>query len=874
MPAHPDLPAGKTLTTPDPGGSSPSGPGSSRGFPPGTVFAGRYQIVSPLGRGGMGMVYRAEDLKLGQPVALKFLPPEFSGDPAMLRLLHAEVRNARGISHPNVCRVHDIGEHEGRHFLSMEYVDGEDLSSLLKRIGRLPAQKALEISREICAGLAAAHEQGVVHRDLKPANIMIDGRGQARIMDFGLAFKSLEGTRGQEFAGTPAYMAPEQLAGTGPSVKSDIYSLGLVLYELFTGRRVFEASTVEELRRRQMEETPRAPSFHAPDIDPSIDRVIMRCLAREPAARPSSALEVAATLPGGDPLKAALAAGRTPTPEMVAAAGKEGSLGPPAAWGLLGLFAALFALAVVLAPRSVLLGNPEFKKSPDVLAERAREIVETFGYKEPPKDSAYWFEADEDLIRWYQQNRSKIASGAGGREPESRLVRFRYRQSPRRLVPSGNQGIIRGDNPALDVPGMVSVDLDSQGRLLRFEAVPGTPATIDNSAASSELKSLLAGAGLDTGPLRATPPDTLPPGPFDHREEWTGTLDQQAAVPIRVVSASYLGKPVFVELQGPWHDIAGTLNSQAWLNQRFSPVAWFGIMLVLLIFGLYLARRNIRMKRSDAPGAFRISAFAFLTLAAAAALWAHHAYDSFGDFMWWIRGGLAFYLFDAAFIWIAYMAMEPAMRRRRAEKLVSWSRLLSGRVRDPLVGQHVLIGAIAGAAAAVAMFLLRAFPGWMFLPGAWSAHIELNSLPGWPQQLGTVLYIVGITIFYGVGWMVAMVFTYTVFKKTWLVAVVFVFFGTVSQQVGSSGTLMSQLLSGAVFSGACATLLLGYGFLPAMVSYFVYSILARMPLRLDLTGWSARASVLTLIIVAAVAVYGFYTSLGGRPIFGRIDQIE
>ncbi len=820
----------------------------------------------------MGMVYRAEDFKLGQPVALKFLPSELSRDQAMLHYLYAEVRNARQISHPNVCRVYDIGEHEGRHFLSMEYVDGEDLASLLKRIGRLPAQKALEISREICAGLMAAHDQGVIHRDLKPANIMIDGRGQARIMDFGLAIKPAERAQAEDSAGTPAYMAPEQLAGMGTSVKSDIYSLGLVLYELFTGRKVFEAASLEELRRRQMTETPRPPSSYALDINPEVDRVIMRCLARDSVSRPASVLEVAAALPGGDPLKAALAAGRTPTPEMVAAAGIEGSLRPLAAWGLLGLFVAFLILVVVLAPRSVLMGTSGFQKSPDVLAERAREIIESIGYKESPKDSAYWFEADEDLIYWLQQNQSKIASRPQIQELETRLVRFRYRQSPRRLVPSGNQGFIQEDNPPFNVPGMISIDLDSQGRLLRFLAIPVSSSVFGESTSAPDLTVLLAAAGLDIESLSPASPKERPPLAFDHEEAWTGALNQQAGVPIRVVSASLLGKPVFFEIQGPWHDRAAVKNIQTWLTQGFFPAVWFGIILVLLIFGLYLARRNIRMKRSDARGAFRISAFAFLTLASASALWAHHAYDSFGDFMWWIRGGLAFFLFDAVFIWVAYTAMEPAMRRRWAKLLISWSRLMSGRFRDPLVGRDIMIGAIAGAAAAIAMFIFRAFPGWMFLPGAWSAHIELHSLLGLSQQLGTFLYIIGLTAFYGVGWMVATVFCRVVFRKTWLVAVVFTFFGTASQLVGSSGDLSAQILSGGIFSGVVAALLLGYGFLPAAISFFVYNILARMPLRLDIAGWSARASVLTLIIVATVALYGFYTSLGGRPIFGRIDQ--
>ena len=175
---------------------------------------------------------------LAQPVALKFLP-EHKTDEFTLERFRNEVRIARQVSHPNVCRVYDIGRgRRHRVFLSMEYVDGEDLASLLRRIGRLPADKALEIARKICAGLAAAHDKGVLHRDLKPANIMLDGRGEALIMDFGLAGLARP-DRARCRSGTPAYMAPEQLAGKEVTVRSDIYSLGLVLYELFTGRRCF-----------------------------------------------------------------------------------------------------------------------------------------------------------------------------------------------------------------------------------------------------------------------------------------------------------------------------------------------------------------------------------------------------------------------------------------------------------------------------------------------------------------------------------------------------------------------------------------------------------------------------------------------------------
>ena len=201
------------------------------------MLAGRYRIVGLLGRGGMGEVYRAEDLKLGQAVALKFLPKEVTHRADRLARFHQEVRLARQVSHPNVCRVHDIGETGGQHFLSMEYIDGEDLASLLRRIGRLPSDKALELARQLCAGLAAAHDRKVLHRDLKPANVLIDGRGRAHLADFGLANLTDQRRDAPEIAGTPGYMAPEQQEGREVTTRTDVYALGLVLYEMFTGKR-------------------------------------------------------------------------------------------------------------------------------------------------------------------------------------------------------------------------------------------------------------------------------------------------------------------------------------------------------------------------------------------------------------------------------------------------------------------------------------------------------------------------------------------------------------------------------------------------------------------------------------------------------------
>ncbi len=337
-------------------------------FPPGTLLAQRYRIVSLLGRGGMGEVYRANDLLLGQTVALKFLPPQATANDAALNRFRNEVRTARQVSHPNVCRVYDIGEAEGLTYLTMEYVDGEDLASLLRRIGRLPQDKALEIARKLCAGLAAAHDKGVVHRDLKPANIMLDSQGQVRITDFGLA--GMAEQLGDVRSGTPAYMAPEQRAGKQVSARSDIYSLGVVLHEVFTGKRPSEEGSKAEL-------------------DPAVDRVIQRCLQEDPHKRPANPLAVAAALPGGDPLAAALAAGETPSPETVANAGAVE--GMPIRLAVICLAAVVVGLAALcfLRDKADIINQVPLENPPEALAAKAREIAKSLGYRDRPGDSAF-----------------------------------------------------------------------------------------------------------------------------------------------------------------------------------------------------------------------------------------------------------------------------------------------------------------------------------------------------------------------------------------------------------------------------------------------------------------------------------------------------
>ena len=457
----------------------------------------------------MGEVYRAEDLKLTQVVAIKFLPVSFSQDVSLLARFHSEVRVARQISHPNVCRVFDIGDAEGVPFLTMEYVDGEDLSSLVRRIGRLPQDKAAEVSRQICAGLAAAHDRGIVHRDLKPANVMLDGSGKVRITDFGLAGIASNIQGAEVRAGTPAYMAPEQLTGKEVTIRSDIYSLGLVMYEILTGKRAFDANTLPELMKAREEGTLTNPSTLVKDLDPLVERVIMRCLERDPGKRPNSALQVAAALPGGDPLAAALAAGETPSPEMVAAAGETEGLNPRL--GLVFFIGVLAMLGLLLTvnQRAKIVSYLPFGDPPDVLAANAREMIKKFGYENPPADAAWGFTLDNNYIRHIQETAKTPTRWNVLREENPPAMIFWYRQSHRALVsfaPSDNLvfGRVQPDQPRFEMSDSRKVLLNLSGKLIGFDAVPpqvDEPTTA--APVAPDWSVLFAAAGLDLAEFQA-----------------------------------------------------------------------------------------------------------------------------------------------------------------------------------------------------------------------------------------------------------------------------------------------------------------------------------------------------------------------------------
>ena len=841
-------------------------------FIPGDVLADRYRIVGLLGRGGMGEVYRADDLKLKQPVALKFLPEKLSDDGAALARFYQEVSVARQISHRHVCRVYDVGESGGQHFISMEFVRGEELASLLKRIGHLPPDKAVEIARQLSAGLAAIHDKGVLHRDLKPANVMIDERGDVRITDFGIAALAEEMSGQGAIAGTPAYMSPEQLEGNGLTVKSDLYSLGLVIHELFSGKRVFEAASLPELLRLRRNETrPSSLAESKGRLDPLVERVIFRCLERDPKLRPASALEVAAALPGGDPLQAALAAGETPSPEMVAAAPKQGSLKPLVA---LALLAALFVgllLMILMAGRVALHRLVPLRKSPDALKERAGEVARKLGYDGQPVDTAHGFVLDFENLSYL---RDKDASPdrwdrLGTGQPP--VIAFWYRQSPRYLEPYNNWEIAIKDPPHT-VSGMLAVNFDTTGRLIYFEAVPPQQpdAALQSAGAQPDWSTLFQEAGLDLNNFQATQSLWTPPQHSDLRVAWNGAYPNRPQEKIRIEAASYLGKVVYFELVLPWQ----TPARQTPYRESAADSAGFILLLafyfVPLILGALLAWRNLRRGLGDRRGAFRLALFVFALRIIQWVFWAHHV-PTPSEVSALFLTGLQAALFLACFVGIMYLALEPFLRRRRPEWLISWSRLLAGDWRDPLVGRDILVGGLLGVCLMMSFYLDEIATVWLGQP---------LSIPTINSGLLYSLGLLGLNGF--VPLFVNQVTAAILF--TFIAAFLMLFLGILlrSKRFGAVAawvllSALSVLVSdnkspvSMVFALVGPTIIVlamtRFGLLTTIFAFLFVHLSVFFPVTTELSAWYASSFILDLIVLLALAIYGFFISLAGQPLF-------
>lgn len=834
-------------------------------FVAGTVLASRYRIIGLVGKGGMGEVYKAEDIKLSQMVALKFLPDSYREDSAALERFHGEVRNARQVSHVNVCRVFDIGEIDGRHFLSMEFVDGDDLSELLTRVGRFTSERAVEISRQLCVGMEAIHKAGILHRDFKPANIIIDKKGVARITDFGIAGIEADISKDEIRSGTPAYMSPEQISGKEVTVRSDIYALGLVLYEIFTGKQAFIAATVPELIKMHQTATPTSPSTHVKGIDPLVESVIAQCLEKDPKNRPQSALHVAMALPGGNPMQIALDAGQTPTPEMIAASPKKGALKPVVALlCLLGVIVSLISIGYINGRYKTFNLTP-LQKSPDALADRAETMVKTFGYSDKPADKRHNYKSNGEFLSYAKEN--KLTDTADRlRTGQPYEIYFLYRQSPRPFT-----GFVRDErgiaesNPPFEVPGMVNVSLDATGRLIEFRAIPPQTFTNPSENPKTDWSKLFTEAGLDINKFEKVAPEWTPTSFADERLAWKGTLADWADIPIRIEAAGFQGKPVYFRIIPPWQKPLAAQSETSW---SLIDLIGLAVFLAAFIASIFLVWRNVRSGRADLRGTGKIALLFFVfNLIFQLTTSSLH----FADI-----GMELSVLIDAiqASLWIGilsgtfYCAVEPFVRRWWSEIFISWSRLLAGDFRDPMVGRDILVGALLGLVSNLVHDKLELLGIEKLLGiqavdasnhGISNALIALVGFPGAAFVYGSVGSLFLLTIL--------VVFFFVLRNKKAAIAVFFVFLVLLNANDLSYQLWLLFVL--VLLKNILHLLsLVRFGLL-AMIACIVFPDIGSVhAMSFDTSNILFPNAIVQLTLLIGIATYAAYISIGGAKMFG------
>lgn len=848
----------QTIGNSSPGRSSLSSTANSSlhgRFLPGTMIADRYRVVSLVGKGGMGEVYRADDLKLGQTVALKFLPKDFADNPQRQEYFLSEVRLTRQISHPNVCRVYDVAEADHQQFLSMEYIDGEDLRTLLRRIGKLPQDKGIQIAQQLCAGLAAAHNRGVLHRDLKPANIMIDGRGHVRIMDFGLA-RLVADNNEAEVAGTPAYMAPEQLTRGEATVQSDLFAIGLILAEVFTGQPVLSSGSIQDLIRAHDADLSQSLKF-GDDINPIVQSVIRRCLEREPQNRPASARAIAAGLPGGDPLEAALAAGETPSPEMVAASGDSGQLSLK--WAGILLAVALTALAILVPIICQTAPTHDLKGVPQTYAAFSQNILEKLGLLDP-----------NSYIKW---------GYAETAEKSPKRMEFWYRQSPKPLFPLADAQKVGQTlqnslgNPPPVVPGMVSLRMHRNGKLRELLVIQPERITA-NQKIVSDLQLLKLAQVIPEDAIsyesfysRVLPDDKdftawSPPVFADERYSFIprpqDTVPGMRALAVleedirRIDVGRVAGSIVFFHLVD---DSAPTPQTIGSIQIKDAP---FGASMSLIVTfaAILLAWRNMLAGRSDLRGARRLAVCMFVIAFAETAF-------SFAPQPGLLMAGMMTALSTSARVWIYYVAVEPLARRIWPEMLVTWSRALAGRIHDPGVGRDILYGTVSGI-----LFTLFAF-GLLYF--ALAPKTDPDTLCGLRFLLSQLMRGLRAAVTASLQIGVLMVLVRALVRNQWmpiLVATLFVLWNpeVLKPLLATPSYADVGVATGyIIFYLVTAILLARYGVLAAGAFRLGHDFFLHFP-----WGWEGPALSGTIFAVIGILTcigYGFYWSVGGHAAF-------
>ncbi len=649
-PENPEPPPDITLddaTTPY---GTPARPAAAPSSPPPVAVSGRYEILGELGHGGMGIVYRARDRETSEVVAIKVLRPEIAADERMMERFKTELRLARQITHKNVCRIFDFNRLGTVACISMELVEGESLRRLLQRLEVLAPRTATRLALEICAAMREAHAQGIVHRDLKPENVMLDGDGHVKVMDFGIAYSGATGESEAGVIGTPAYMSPEQAQGKATDTRTDIYAIGMTLFEMLAGRPAFKAETAAEHLKKSVDEAPPALRELEPSVPEHLERIVLRCLEKDPARRFQSVAELEAAL--RDP-KAEL---EIPVPPHLLEWRQRD-------WVLLAI--ALIGLIFGWA-RPLIIPAMQQKLTLDENAAKreAERTISKLGFSNPYTVAQVEYRAD-----WYR----------------ARYVGPAFEQVGLPLY----WNVAFGSGPAWQGWGAPAghLLLDRDGKLISYERPNVASAfrpqfQVPNADQQRQLATDLArqycGQAIEGGVL-----STVVGGDNRYRAIWGDRryLDR------RIIAAVTLREdiPVQVSCANDWHGGRSTPEPPPFQSsiQSMSRLALVLLVGTTILWFALAQSQVMRLLKVRAPVAL---------LGGAGAAWVIR-YEMF-DLEWPLL--IASTVVNALLLLIALAAVEHRLTRYRPDAVATWQRLFRGRLLDRAVGAAVVRGALGG----------------------------------------------------------------------------------------------------------------------------------------------------------------------------------
>ncbi|HWZ84657.1 MAG TPA: hypothetical protein VN032_00555, partial [Thermoanaerobaculia bacterium] len=585
---------------------------------------------------------------------------------------------------------------------------------------------------------------------------------------------------------------------------------------------------------------------------------------KDPALRPASVSQVAVALPGGDPLAAALAAGETPSPEMVAAAGAEEQISPRFARSLLVTVVVSLMALVVLIGKAHLLAAVDSQKAPEVLRARAREILASLGMPDRPADWAADIFENDPFVEWVAENDPSLDRWSRGIARDA--IDYFYRQSPTILLPAFFVGnpfpgprVTAMDPPPSIQSGDLTMRLDGEGRLTFLSVQPRELEQDHGRSPDPDWAALFRAAGLDLNRFTPVDPSWTPSVYADTRAAWQGPHPERPGVTMRVEAAAYRGRPVSFLWLGPWSPADRDIFDLRSAAGRAADLIWNLILLALFFGGLWLVRQNLRAGRGDRRGALRLAGAVVVCELGAWVFGAHHVSSS-NEFII-LSNGLANAVLFGVFLWIVYVALEPFARRHWPNMLISWTRALSGRCRDPLVGRDLLIGA-AGAALleVVSDLLVRWIPVWLGSPppaprSPFYAVSALAAVAGaFALPVASLVGTLGVVFF--------LAFARRWVRVEWIAAVIV----TILFSLSSLGSSAAVMVDGTLRVGLLVFVAIRFGLLAALAMDILFKALHYFVMTADPSAWYFYGGPIAIAVVLGLAIWGYRMAVPVRAV--------